>query len=1486
MGFALKNFSLRRIGYLILIVLLIASFMPLHARAANSREIFVEGEESASTNIRPGIYTGAGYSGGKYLVLFTDTAAPDEGYIAQYQVAAPAAGYYQLDIAATPPNVTWASPFDLKINNGNFERVVNAVEYGQINSTVRNYHLPPVLLKAGMNTITFRVDQRRTSVDQKYTFYIDSFRLTPASLSYEGEAAQTTNILPGIYTGEGYSGGKYLVLFTDTPAPDEGYLAQYQVTVPAAGPYQLDVASTPPNINWASPYEIKVNDDSYKPVTNAVEYSQINSNVRKYHLDPVALKEGVNTITFRVKQRRVQPDAKYTFYLDSFSLTSIPLKLNAVTSTAPLNIFQAGSSEVLSLRLNGPANQDMLIEYSIHDYWSNEVLRKTVSIPPGVGSANVDLQQLPVGNYRITAHLAGDDQSVYGNFALVTPLSERSDLTDSAFAMDTAASWLVPQSKMEDFASALQLSGVKWIRDRFRWNNAVNPASGSFNFAADPADRFIPALSAKGVKILDVFHEAPGWTRPGGGKFPDDLLAAYDFARSSANRYGNQVAAWEVWNEPEYATGYENESADRYAALLKAASIGYYDSMAKPLVSVSGFATLPGNYEEILMENDILSYIDIYNFHRHQNFQAGQPLIPFLDGTDLHQLFLDEHGGSDKPMWISEAGIAIPSQPPAELTWEEQKAQARYLVTSTITSLSQGTDKHFYFVMPPYQEGANYWGMFSRTYTPFASYSAEAAMTEALGEGRYIGAVQGLPDTVTGHSFRDGLDTVLVLWSSTSATVSLQLDQPSIQLTDIMGRKQTVTPNAESAYSLAVGPDPIYARVTGEAFSLPVTRTQSKVSSLSEPTASRTLTAAQHIVMAQTYPHEVRADSRKNGYTLKSDQPTKMKLEIYNFNDMPMTGTIEGRAYGGWMLSEPLRMITLNPHEKTELEFEVAAGSSVIPNEASAITFTGTFNGQLTSRSAAFVRTTKDVQISNIIPGSDNPAAYRLDLPAAISPVGRGQITAGSEPGSVQFDYDFIDGGDRWAYPYLLMPENTDFTGYDGLAFDLYADQDFANSTLRLIIKEKSGARYYTAYGFSMKAGWNQIVVPFADFAFFDGTDPNNQLDLVLTSIQLGINTKTNDLPPFTVNRFGLYKNAMQQDTEAPVTTAALTAVQPNGQNGWYTNPVTIALSATDDLSGLAKSEYSLDGGKMWQLYTVPVTLNEDGSYTLDYRSTDQAGNVEAVQSISFKIDMTVPTATVAYSSGGENEAIAMLTSSEPITITNNGGSPSYTFYYNGSFIFEFVDGAGNKGTASAIVNNLPSASMDKPGKPVLTSNNGYDTGILDGNYNITMDLWWGNNGRIYKLYENDALIDTQILADSTPNAQSTVSAVTYRTNGTYRYYAELTNGYGTTRSDILTVEVTQANPAKPVLSHDNWDENGYFNINMNLWWGTNGTVYRLYENGVMIDNQMLTDASPQAQSAVTAIRDKLPGTYEYRCELVNEAGETSRDVIILQVTK
>jgi hypothetical protein len=99
--------------------------------------------------------------------------------------------------------------------------------------------------------------------------------------------------------------------------------------------------------------------------------------------------------------------------------------------------------------------------------------------------------------------------------------------------------------------------------------------------------------------------------------------------------------------------------------------------------------------------------------------------------------------------------------------------------------------------------------------------------------------------------------------------------------------------------------------------------------------------------------------------------------------------------------------------------------------------------------------------------------------------------------------------------------------------------------------------------------------------------------------------------------------------TEPPADTTPPVTVAHGVTDDWSTVTVTVSFAATDDASGVAYTEYRVDGGD-WTAgdqvtFVVPRKRSVGRVYTLDYRSADAAGNVATAKTCQVKLDSLRP---------------------------------------------------------------------------------------------------------------------------------------------------------------------------------------------------------------------------------------------------------------------
>ena len=106
-------------------------------------------------------------------------------------------------------------------------------------------------------------------------------------------------------------------------------------------------------------------------------------------------------------------------------------------------------------------------------------------------------------------------------------------------------------------------------------------------------------------------------------------------------------------------------------------------------------------------------------------------------------------------------------------------------------------------------------------------------------------------------------------------------------------------------------------------------------------------------------------------------------------------------------------------------------------------------------------------------------------------------------------------------------------------------------------------------------------------------------------------------------------------DTTPPTTTAS-------GVPATWAKTATITLTASDDLSGVASTEYRLQGAASWTAYGAPFPAPA-GASTYEYRSTDVAGNVETpAKTFLVRIDDKKPTTTAYKASVKHNKKVSL----------------------------------------------------------------------------------------------------------------------------------------------------------------------------------------------------------------------------------------------------
>lgn len=296
---------------------------------------------------------------------------------------------------------------------------------------------------------------------------------------------------------------------------------------------------------------------------------------------------------------------------------------------------------------------------------------------------------------------------------------------------------------------------------------------------------------------------------------------------------------------------------------------------------------------------------------------------------------------------------------------------------------------------------------------------------------------------------------------------------------------------------------------------------------------------------------------------------------------------------------------------------------------------------------------------------------------------------------------------------------------YEVIAHSKYGDSPFSNQVTGNVepVLEAPDAPKATANGDDVVLSWDPVKD--ADsYNVYEEVNGEQVLvgntsddSLTLKDVELGEHTfiivpvsptgKEADTGSTVVVEVG------EKDTTAPVT-------ESNVVDTWKREAVTVELTATDDLSGVANTYYSLNGIDFVE--GTSLVVSEAGVTTVSFYSVDKAGNVEAVKTVEVKIDEAPPVTTSNVTDEWLNESYLLK-----LTATDDYSGVKATYYsLNGA---EYVKGA-TVFVSDPGVNTVSFLSVDNAGnvEEVKTVEVKIDKTVPETVSNVT-DQW--NQGEV-----------------------------------------------------------------------------------------------------------------------------------------------------------
>ncbi len=165
---------------------------------------------------------------------------------------------------------------------------------------------------------------------------------------------------------------------------------------------------------------------------------------------------------------------------------------------------------------------------------------------------------------------------------------------DNLYGVNVSLQQYASDAELRQALALVRAGGFGWVRQHFPWAD-MEPQPGAFDWA--PWDHLVAEVKSQGLELIAVLDTAPAWAqRPvdrGNRYAPPQYVSTYGlFVRAFAQRYAEQIACYEIWDQPNIHPHWGEQPVDpaAYVQLLEVAAKEVKAADANAIVLSAGLA--------------------------------------------------------------------------------------------------------------------------------------------------------------------------------------------------------------------------------------------------------------------------------------------------------------------------------------------------------------------------------------------------------------------------------------------------------------------------------------------------------------------------------------------------------------------------------------------------------------------------------------------------------------------------------------------------------------------------------------------------------------------------------------------------------------------------------------------------------------------------------------------------------------------------------